>query len=83
MKIDPYKHKERYLAWKESVKNGIPDISKENNDLVYLSSGLRPSDLDSLILGYKDSLPMFRPLIKRHNLPEGGELKSIFCEENS
>ncbi len=34
MKIDPYKHKERYLKWKESVKSGIPDISKYNSDLI-------------------------------------------------
>lgn len=34
MKIDPYKHKERYLKWKEKVKNGIPEISRENSDLV-------------------------------------------------
>lgn len=34
MKIDPYKHKERYLKWKESVKEGIPDISKENSEII-------------------------------------------------
>ena len=34
MKVDPYKHKEGYLSWKESVKNGIPDISKENSDII-------------------------------------------------
>lgn len=34
MKIDPYKHKERYLKWEKKVKNGIPDISKENSDLI-------------------------------------------------
>lgn len=34
MKIDPYKHKERYLKWKERINNGIPDISKENSDLI-------------------------------------------------
>jgi integrase len=34
MKIDPYKHKEKYLNWKEKVKNGIPDISKFNSDLI-------------------------------------------------
>ncbi len=34
MKVDPYQHKERYLIWKESVKNGIPDISKENSDII-------------------------------------------------
>jgi integrase len=34
MKIDPYKHKERYLRWKEKIKNGIPQVSKENSDLI-------------------------------------------------
>lgn len=34
MKIDPYHHKEKYLAWRESVKDGIPHITKENLDLI-------------------------------------------------
>lgn len=34
MKIDPYKHKERYLAWKESVGGQIPDMSKTNSDVI-------------------------------------------------
>lgn len=34
MKIDPYKHKERYLNWKEKVKQGIPKISKTNSGLI-------------------------------------------------
>ncbi len=34
MKIDPYKHKEKYLAWRERVRNGIPSITKENFDLI-------------------------------------------------
>lgn len=34
MKIDPYKHKEKYYAWKIAVKNGIPGISKTNSDLI-------------------------------------------------
>lgn len=34
MKIDPYKHKERYTAWKEEVKEVITGITKENSDLV-------------------------------------------------
>jgi hypothetical protein len=33
-KIDPYKHKETYEAWKEKVKNGIPDINKTNSDTI-------------------------------------------------
>jgi hypothetical protein len=27
-KIDPYKHKERWINWKEKVKSGIPDLKK-------------------------------------------------------
>ena len=34
MKIDPYKHKERYLSWKEKTKNGIPGLSIHNSDLL-------------------------------------------------
>ena len=34
MKIDPYKHKERYLRWKERVKEGIPEISPENSQII-------------------------------------------------
>ena len=36
MKIDPYKHKERYFRWKENIKqtNQIEGISKANSDLI-------------------------------------------------
>ncbi|MBU4070148.1 MAG: site-specific integrase [Nanoarchaeota archaeon] len=34
MKIDPYKHKEKYLNWKEKVKEKIPEISEQNSDLL-------------------------------------------------
>ena len=34
MKIDPYKHKERYQKWKEHSKEGIQSISKVNSDLL-------------------------------------------------
>jgi hypothetical protein len=34
MKIDPYKHKEKYQAWKIREKGGISGISKENSDLI-------------------------------------------------
>jgi len=34
-KIDPYNHKEKYLAWKERIRDGgIPDISKINSDMI-------------------------------------------------
>ena len=34
MKIDPYKHQERYIAWKKTVENGIPAITKENSEII-------------------------------------------------
>jgi len=34
MKIDPYKHKERYLSWKASVNGRIPNLSEENSKIV-------------------------------------------------
>ncbi len=34
MKKDPYNHKERYFLWKERTKEGIPNISKENSNLI-------------------------------------------------
>lgn len=35
MKIDPYKHEERFLKWKEGVlEKGIPGITKFNSDLI-------------------------------------------------
>ncbi len=33
MKIDPYKYKERYVAWLNRAQSGIPGISKENSEL--------------------------------------------------
>ena len=39
VKIDPYKHEERWNRWKERTADGIPDISKKNSDIIkqYLS----------------------------------------------
>jgi len=34
MRLDPHNYKERYLAWKSSVNEGIPDISKRNSELI-------------------------------------------------
>lgn len=34
MKIDPYKHKERYLDWKKSIVQGVPGLSRANSDIV-------------------------------------------------
>ena len=35
MKIDPYKHKERYIKWKANVlEKGIPDINEYNSNLI-------------------------------------------------
>ena len=34
MKIDPHNHKERWLNWKAKNKTRIPEISKENSNLI-------------------------------------------------
>ncbi len=34
MKIDPYHHQERYLKWKEEVKNGIPEVTPQNSEII-------------------------------------------------
>ena len=34
MKIDPYKHQEKFLRWKQKTINGIPDISTTNSDII-------------------------------------------------
>ena len=34
MKKDPYKHEQRYLEWKESVKEGIQNVSRVNSELI-------------------------------------------------
>lgn len=34
MKIDPYNHRGRFLKWKEKVKGEIPNISKENSEII-------------------------------------------------
>jgi hypothetical protein len=33
MKIDPYKHKERYLNWRRSIDQGVPGLSRANSQL--------------------------------------------------
>ena len=34
MKIDPYNHQEKYIAWKRKTPNSIPGISSANSDLI-------------------------------------------------
>lgn len=34
MKIDPYKNKEKYFSWKESIASGIKNISEENSKII-------------------------------------------------
>ena len=50
MKIDPYKHKERYLKWKEKTQSGIPEISEFNSSLIksYLSDMEKGLNISSL-----------------------------------
>ncbi|MEK6850388.1 MAG: hypothetical protein AABX85_02340 [Nanoarchaeota archaeon] len=44
MKIDPYKHKEKYLSWKEKNKELIAKITPENSDITQKSSVIRISE---------------------------------------
>ena len=34
MKVDPYKNEEKYLNWKEKIKNGIDEVSTANSDII-------------------------------------------------
>ncbi len=34
MKIDPYRHKEKFLSWKQKTVDGIPGITKANSDVI-------------------------------------------------
>jgi integrase len=34
MKIDPYKHQQKYTHWKEKIKDRVPELTKENSDLL-------------------------------------------------
>jgi integrase len=34
MKIDPYKHKEKYIKWREEIDGTIPNINKKDSDLI-------------------------------------------------
>ena len=34
MKLDPYKHEERYFNWKIKVGNSIPNLSESNSKLI-------------------------------------------------
>ena len=35
MKIDPYKHEEKYKIWKEKSRDGIQGINKENSEIIF------------------------------------------------
>ena len=51
MIIDPYKRKEQYLRWKEKVREGIPDLSKDNS--VILLQYLHDMEIGVNIAGSK------------------------------
>jgi integrase len=34
MKIDPYKHKQKYMHWKSKINGRVPELSQENSDLL-------------------------------------------------
>ena len=34
MKLDPYKHKQKYMRWKSKINGKVPELTKENSDLL-------------------------------------------------
>ena len=58
MKIDPYKHKERFLAWKSKANGRIEELSEKNSEILlrYISDmefGLNVANKS--VKGAKDS----------------------------
>ena len=54
MKIDPYKHKEKYIKWKEKTREGILNISKENSDITKQYLGTAENVLEVFLSRQKD-----------------------------
>jgi len=67
MKIDPYKHKEKYLKWKETINNGIPGISQVSSSLIlkYLSDMEKGINISSLSVKGSRSYPRLNNLKQR------------------
>ena len=67
-KIDPYKHKERYLAWKEKTKSGISEMSKANFDLMKTYLHDMESGMNVSTSSKKGSRSFIRLNVLRHRL---------------
>jgi integrase len=67
-KLDPYKHKERYLAWKERTQTGIPEMSKANFDLMKAYLEDMQNGMNTAISNKKGSRSYIRLNILRQRL---------------
>jgi len=74
MKIDPYKHKEKYLNWKEKVKDDIPNISKTNSSLILKYITDMENGVNISLLSVKGA----RSYIRLNTIRERYKLISIF-----
>lgn len=74
MKIDPYKHQEKFLNWKQKTKDGIPEISKTNSDVIlrYIS------DMENGLNVSSKSVKGPRSYIRLNNLRQ----RMIFLAKN-
>jgi len=74
MKIDPYKHQEKFLNWKQKTKDGIPGISKTNSDIIlkYIS------DMENGLNVSSKSVKGPRSYIRLNNLRQ----RMIFLAKN-
>jgi integrase len=83
MKIDPYKHKERYLKWKDKTQSGISGISEFNSNLIkaYLNDmekGINISNVSA-----KGSRSFIRlNTIKERNIFLARKFKELFDIDN-
>ncbi len=74
MKIDPYKHQEKFLSWKQKTKDGISGISIPNSDIIlqYIS------DMENGLNVSSKSIKGPRSYIRLNNLRQ----RMIFLAKN-
>ena len=65
MKIDPYNNEAKFLKWKESVKEGIPDLTPQNSRILldYLSDMEIGQDFPIVLLGLEPILKILEQLL--------------------
>ena len=78
MKIDPYKHKERFLEWKSKTQDGIPELSEPNSNIIlqYIS------DMENGLNISSKSIKGPRSYIRLNNLKQRMTFLARLIEQN-